>query len=729
MKKTLTDGDFLPNFRKIIRVMRVSLFLIFVSTAIAFSAVSYSQSAKLTLYLENVTVKDVIAAIEEQSEFIFFYQDQQIDISRKVTLRANDDNIDSVLKELFKGTHNIYTIRDRQIIVGIVKVPLRLEPIPIEIITEELNVISEQPRTKEISGIVTDDRGQALIGVSIVVKGTTTGTITDIRGNFRLEVPLDAETLVFSYVGMKTQEVDIMDKLSLNIIMFEELVGMEEVVVVGYGTQKKESVVGAISQASGDVIRQNVQGGDLRSGLAGSIPGLITLRTTGIPGGADFGPARGNFDTYDQPIAMYIRGMKTWNDAGPLVLIDGVERDLHHVNPYEIDKISILKDASATAVFGVKGANGVILITTQRGKEGKANLTFDYSATAKTLSRIAEKAGAYEANLAKNYAILNEVSINESSWTSVKPEKWVDYFKTEEYPEYFPDINWVDETMQRYVIDQNINMTLNGGNKYVKYHSSVAFIKEKDLLNRKDVGQGYNPNSNFQRINLRSNLDFRITPTTSLSTNLSGNYFKQLRGGDNLWAWRGIWGMAPDLWPVKYRDGIYAVNPDNYFATNPIWYLNYSGYSVYKGMQVNTDFVLNQKLDFLTKGLNAKARLSYDNTVRNQGPNVSAARPTSKYINPKIVDDPRFRPGMTDSELALLEAEYTTWNVEGAGTDGYDWTLPENTYSTESINLDVYRSLLYEFSLNYSRDFGKNAVSGLILMNRQINATGSEFMS
>ncbi len=585
-------------------------------------------------------------------------------------------------------------------------------------------VLAQSTQGIIITGSVTDaSTGNPLPGANIVIEGTFIGAITDLEGKYSITIPNEEAVLVFSYVGYETQSLKVGNLRQVSVSLKSEAATLEEVIVVGYGVQKKESVVGAVSQATGETIRQNVQGGDLRSGLAGSVPGLITLRTTGRPGGADFG------GDGDQPIVMYIRGQKTWNNAQPLVLVDGVERDLHNINPYEIEKISVLKDASATAVFGVKGANGVILITTQRGHEGKTKLTFDYRNTVKTLSRVAEKARAYEANLTKNWAILNEVGIREASWLRIKPEAWVDYYKTNEYPEYFPDINWLDETMKDYTIDQNMNLTMSGGTKFVKYFNSVAFLDETDLINQKDIGQGFDPSFNFKRLNVRSNLDFTITPTTTLSTNLSGIYYNQKRSRGGLNAFRGIWNAAPDIWPIKYRDGTYAENVDVVNATNVPWEWNFSGYTLWKGTQVNTDFILKQNLDFIIKGFSAQGKLSYDNLARTSGAHVTGALPMTKFIDPAIVDDPRFRPDLKDPELAALEAEYTTWNVTGAGTDGYDWTLGENSYGTEAVNLNVDRSVLYEFSLNYNRDFNKHTIGGLALVNRQITARGSEFAS
>ena len=506
-----------------------------------------------------------------------------------------------------------------------------------------------------ITGKVTDaSTGEALPGANILVQSTYIGTVTDLTGNYTINVPDEQAVLVFSYIGYEPLSVTVGSQRQISVTLRTEASALEEVVVVGYGVQRKESVVGAVSQASGEQIRQNVQGGDLRSGLTGSVPGLITLRTTGRPGGADFGAGPSGYETGDQPIVMFIRGQKTWNDAAPLVLVDGVERDLHNINPYEIEKISVLKDASATAVFGVKGANGVILITTQRGQEGKAKLTFDYRTTVKTLSRVADKADAYEANLTKNWAILNEVGIREASWLRVKPETWVDYYKTHEYPEYFPDINWLDEIMKDNTVDQNLNLTMSGGTKFVKYFNSIAFLNETDLINQRNIGQGYDPSFNFKRLNVRSNLDFSITPTTTLSTNLSGIYYNQRRSSGGLNSFRGIWNAAPDTWPIKYRDGTYAEDIDVVNAENAVWGWNYAGFSLWKGTQINTDFILKQKLDFITTGLSAQGKLSYDNLAKTRGANVTGAMPMTKFIDPAIVDDPRFRPDLQYPELSAL---------------------------------------------------------------------------
>jgi len=677
-----------------------------------------SQSTK-NINLQNEPASKCIQTLEEQTGFYFIYEDKVFKEDQKVTIKGTDESIENVIKKIANIISVDYKIFDRQVVF--LPKEKKIEPLNLSSIQSPLdNEENLQPQTKVLTGSVLNKDGQPLIGVSIIIKGTTTGVITDIKGSFTLNAPLDAQILVLSYVGMKTQEIEIGKNAVFNIVMEEETVGMEEVVVVGYGMQKKESIVGAISQTSGENIRQNIQGADLGTALSGSIPGLISLRSNGRPGGVDL--IAGD-DAYSE---IFIRGKKTWNDASPLVLVDGVERDFRQINPYEIDKISVLKDASATAVFGVKGANGVILITTLRGQEGKAKMTFDGTVTAKTISRLCESAGAYETLNAYNQGLMSELALKEDAWNFIIPQKWVEWTKDQAYPYYLPDVNWRDEILNDYAVDYTANMTVTGGTKLVKYFGAVDYMEENDLLIIGDIGQGYDPSQKFKRINFRSNLDFNITSTTLFSVNLSGSNSIQRKNEGTRQAWRALTMLGPCNWALIYPDGIYGYNANVHNTAPPLRDLNYGGYKEGKLLNINTDYILNQKLDFITKGLSANARLSYDYRDYNQY-SVGESYPAVKYIKRDIVD--AITPGMTEAEIKELEREYTIWNFGLSGiTHTYDWSLDQNSFGAESsLAGSVYRSLFYQLSLNYGRDFGKHSVSGMALMNRQENATGSVF--
>lgn len=573
-----------------------------------------------------------------------------------------------------------------------------------------------------VTGTVSDAvTGEVLPGVNVLIVGTYTGAVTDLDGRFTIVVPDEAAVLSFSFIGYTPASVTVGKQREMIIALELSTTELEEVVFVGYGVQKKESVVGAISQTTGEMILQATQGSDLANALTGSLPGLITISTTGIPGG------QGEDDDY---ALMYIRGKKTWNDAAPLVLVDGVERPLNDVNPYEIESISVLKDASATAVFGVKGANGVILITTLRGREGKAQIKVDAMITAKTISRVPNRELSYTANLMKNYAILNEVPIDESSWNNIVPNHWLELYKSQEYPEYLPSVDWVEEFTQDYVVDKTVNVTLTGGTKVVKYFGSLAYFNEGDILNIGDYGQGYSPNFGFSRVNFRSNTDFDITPTTRFSANLSGFHSESKRpAGDKFRGWPYLYSSPPDLWPVQYSDGTWANYALYERFSNGIYEFNFYGVDKQKTTNVITDFMFDQKLNFITKGLSFNARLSYDNTTYSNGPAVEGHGKLTKWISPLIIND--ITPDMTQEEIRELEEKHTTYLIpEELSNTGYDYVELPNGYEAESASASsVYRSLFYQLSLNYARDFGKHAVTALALMNRQQRAIGDNFPS
>ena len=597
------------------------------------------------------------------------------------------------------------------------------------ILASQATIYAQVAQKITLTGTVVDAiTKEPMIGVNVVVQGTTTGAITDVSGKFSITVPGEQSVLVFTFIGFTQQTVTVGKQRKVDVFMNPDQLIIDEVIVVGYGVQKKESVVGAITQATGALVKSSVQGADLGNALTGALPGLMTISTTGLPGG------QGEDDDF---ALMYIRGQKTWNNAAPLVLVDGVERPLQNINPYEIEKISLLKDASATAVFGVKGANGVIMITTLRGKEGKPVFNFDVTSTAKTVSRLPHLEDSYTANKIKNYAILNELPVSESSWPSVVPNRWLDLYKSQEYPYYLPNVDWKKEFLNDYGYDNNMNLNVSGGTKFVKYFGSLGYTHEGDIFKIQDYGQGYSPNFSFNRYNYRSNLDFDITPTTRFSANFSGFFSNSARpAGDKYRGFSNLYSQPPDLWPARYADGTWGDYAGYDRFANGILGFNFNGQNFTKTTNINTDFILDQKLDFILKGLSVNGKLSYDNTSVSTGPNIVGYGRIAKWINPAIVDDPDFHANMSADEITALEAKnnYTIWKFplsESLTTPtGYNWMELPNGYSSEAgDNASTYRNLYYQFSVNYLRDFGKHSVSALGLMSRQIQSTGSNFPS
>ena len=269
-----------------------------------------------------------------------------------------------------------------------------------------LHVISYS-QAKTITGVITGENGESIPGVNVVIKGTTQGTITGLDGKYSIEASPE-DTLSFSYIGYTTEYIRVADQTIIDLTLKEDLTKLDPVVVVGYGRQKKSSVVGAITQIDSDELKKSGGVSTVGQALQGKLPGVVSIFSNGAPGNED--------------MKVFIRGQSTWNNSGsPLVLVDGIERSMNDIDINEVESISVLKDASATAVYGVKGANGVILITTKRGKPGKAQLSINAETTFKTVSKLPEKLDAYESILAANESIERELMYTETSWRYYTP--------------------------------------------------------------------------------------------------------------------------------------------------------------------------------------------------------------------------------------------------------------------------------------------------------------------
>jgi len=569
-----------------------------------------------------------------------------------------------------------------------------------------------QERVLQVLGKVIDDQGELLIGVNVSIAGTTTGTITDADGKFSIDVN-PGDQLTFTYVGYEAQTVTVNDQTSLSIILQSSAVSLEDVVIVGYGRQKKESVVGAIVQASGDDIKRASTGSsDLANSLSGILPGVTTQQRSGKPG---------EFDT-----EILIRAQNTWNSAAPLVLVDGVERELNEVNPNEIERISVLKDASATAVFGVKGGNGVILVTTKRGKEGKAQLSFDAESAFGFLSRLPNTANTYEGIMHRNYAIQNELALNGSLWGFYVPDEILEYYRTQEYPQFYQDFDWQERMLKDFSRSYKFNMDATGGTNFVKYFTSVGYQYEGSLANTEDVGQGYNPEFRYDRFNFRTNLDFNLTRSTVFSIQIGGFLGIQKQPPATQDIYVGFFEKPGDDPIFQYDDGIYggSVNPySNYMGANSFVEMNLNGQNTDTRSQLNNDFVLMQDLGMLIEGLSAKAMLSYDNSFFTSGPDINADRVLTKHIDPAYLD------AGPDADIE----DYTTYLYprDYQPETNFDYYGRATTYSTENVSNndkdDIRRQLYYQFSLNFDRTFGNHSLGALALMSRQETTMGSDF--
>jgi TonB-linked SusC/RagA family outer membrane protein len=565
-------------------------------------------------------------------------------------------------------------------------------------------------QTRTLTGTVSDAAG-TLPGVAVLVKGTTNGTNTDAEGKFSLVVDNSAETLVFSFIGMEAQEVAIGNRTNFSVVLTESVTTLEEVIVVGYGEQKKESVVGAIVQTKGEDLKRSGGVVNVAQALTGQLPGVTVIQGTGEPGA-------------DDP-RILIRAQGTWNNSNPLILVDGVERRMNDIDMNEIESISVLKDASATAVFGVKGAEGVILIKTKRGQAGKPKFTLDVNSNVKFLSKTPDKLDSYEGFLYRNNSIEYELPVTESSWGMYMPMDMVNRYKKPQAPgdEYiFPNVDWPKEQLKDFALSHRVNLNLSGGTQSARYFGSLSFTHDGDLLNSGlDNGKGYKSKNAYDRFNFRTNLDLDITKTTTFSVNVAG-YVGTKYGSPGQDIWRPFYQSAPHTFPARFPDGAWGYTP-LYNIPNPLYLLNNSGAPTLTRTQVNTDFVLQQKLDFITKGLSFRGLLAYDNLFYSTGGITDNGNAFQRYIDPNIIN-------MQEGET---EADYILGTVTASGINDFDWVQQPVNYRAEvsgnsSGNLnDAYRRLFYQNQLNYSRTFDKHDVGATVVMTREQYAEGSMF--
>ncbi len=554
---------------------------------------------------------------------------------------------------------------------------------------------SLQAQLRFVNGTVTGADDDPLAGVTIIRVGTNQGVLSGEDGSFSLQV-LPQDTLRFSYYGYANKFVAVGSQSIFNVSLEEETRTTEEVIIVGFGEQQKESVVGAISTASGeDLVSASGGATNLTNSLVGQVPGLTTIINSGEPGAED--------------AQLFIRGQSTWNGGSPLVLVDGIERPFNDINPREVESISVLKDASATAVFGVKGANGVILITTKRGQAGKAQISATGNITLKQVSRVPSVLDSYDALALRNRAIMHEVAVNEPSWGFYTPLEELERYRDPSQGELYPNVDWADLVANQFAWAQQANVNLSGGTDFVKYFGSLSYSKEGDIFNTENIGQGYDPDFSYERFNFRSNFDFNVTPTTQIKANLSGWYgVKQIPtqgkdGGDDI-IWKGLYQMPPDVYPVQFSNGFYGFNTEDNRFPNPYVGLNLDGLERNNRTQIFTDFILDQKLDFITKGLSLNGRVSFDNSFNSTGPNITENGVVFMSIQPENPEDTIF----------ILPGD------AGNLRNNYNYVARPFNVGTEGLsNNSISRILTYQTSLNYKRKFGRHDVSGLMLMQRR----------
>jgi TonB-linked SusC/RagA family outer membrane protein len=560
---------------------------------------------------------------------------------------------------------------------------------------------------RTVKGQVLDEKKEPLIGATVTVKGNKSiGTVTDVDGKFTLNVPAKQPILVISYVSYETKEVNTTGKNNISIDMTNSSVSLEDVVVVGYGQQKKTTLVGAITQTDGKVLERAGGVSNVGAALTGNLPGVVTMQTSGVPG--------------EEDPKIIIRGTSSWNGSDPLVLVDGVERPMTGVDISSVQSISVLKDASATAVYGVRGANGVILITTKRGQEGRAKIEVGFSSTIKAPSKLPGKYDSYDALAARNVAIEHELGVKPDSWSYMTPQDIISKYRNPANAteaERYPNVDWQKQLFKNYAISSNVNLNISGGTNFVKYFAAADFVREGDLFRVLDAGRNYKSGYGYNRLNVRSNLDFQLTKTTGLKVNISGSNSLSTRPWGNTntsdWAvaqqWAGAYNIPPDVFLPKYSDGSWGFYPLTSNVTNSAQAMSVGGVQTLTTTRIATDFALEQDLKFITKGLNFRGTLSYDNTFSDgsRGVNDMNNNPVMKWINP-------------DTGIATYKVEFDQ-NSKFDYSQGVLWSTSGGSVN----NGATYRSMNLQLQLNWARKFGDHNVTAMGVFTRQQNAVGS----
>lgn len=631
--------------RKFLKMLRLTVCCFFLGLIQIMAMDSYSQQTKLSLSFENQRLEDVLKIIEDKSEFFFFYNRDFIDVDQRVNISTSNEIITVILDQLLKGTNIDYTLVDRQIILSNLK---------------EKQGTSQQ--VVKISGKVTDAKGNPLPGVTVMIKGTSQGVITDSDGLYTMaDVPVNA-SLLFSFVGMKPQEVHVKGKERINVVLEETTIGMDEVVVIGYGTQKKSRVLGSVSQIDSEEL-QTSPTMNLSAMLQGKLSGVTSRQQSGQPG-------------YDGA-SLVVRGLSTLGNNSPLVVVDGIPRPFPSVNPDEIESLTILKDAASAAVYGVRASNGVIVITTKKGIEQKPEITINSAVSVSSNTRFPDFLNGED--YAYWYDKGQELDgVPEQGRLFSRDQ--MDRIQNGDTQGVFANTDWFNLLFKDYAPSYTNNISLRGGAKSVKYFISLGSYNQEGIIDR----------TSYDRYNLRANVDaavsdnfeigFRIGAMTSdtkepgLSAGKGNSYasiFSQA-----IMSYPYLAAYTPEGKPVG------SMNPGN-GNQNPLTARDLSGRQTINSNKFEGSVSLKYSLPAI-KGLDFKVNAAYDK-------------------------------GYSVRKAVLLPFKLMIYNLS---TDSYYEGYARHSLSGDAVINQWFSdswTTTIQSSMSYNRDFGKHSVNGLFL--------------
>ncbi len=519
-------------FPKIPMRMRITSVLLAGFLFQASAETVYSQSARISLEMNNATVEQVLDEIESKSEFYFLYNSKLIDVDRKISVDVNSGNIDVVLQQIFAGTDVVYKIADKQIVLS------RKQDV------QNLFANSVQ-QSNVIKGTVFDTEGNPVVGANVIVKGTTTGTITDMDGIFSLEVP-KGSTLVVSYIGFTDYAIKVENQKSLAITLKEDIEALDELVVVGYGTMKKKDLTGAVASVKGADLA-NRKTTQLSTALQGATSGVMVTRDNNAPGAT---------------ASIKVRGITTISDSSPLVIVDGVPGDINQVNPEDVESMSVLKDAASASIYGSRAAAGVIVITTKRAKDNDLALNYNFEYGWEMPTVLPDYVGVQD-----YLRLTNELRYNDNpdggwnqTYTEDQINNWLKYNQTD--PDKYPNVDWQEVLLKGSAPRQTHSINLSGGSKKVRTKASFRFDKTDGLY----------VNKNYERFMIRVNNDFFINKY--IEAHLDVN-FKRSKSENPLTNPMNLeYRALPPIYAVKWQNGNWGDVKD---GNNPMAILHDGG--------------------------------------------------------------------------------------------------------------------------------------------------------
>lgn len=531
-----------------------------------------------------------------------------------------------------------------------------------------INAIAQQ--LTEIRGVVTDMAGEPLIGVSVVQEKTTLGTVTDINGEFMLKAQT-GKTLVFSYVGFINEEVTIKNQSSLTVIMKEDTKSLDEVIVVGYGSTTRRTVTGAVSTLKNeDIMKAPVA--NVSGALAGRVPGLITKQSGGQPGSDD--------------TSLRIRGVGTFASGGILVLVDGIERSFQTLDPEEIESLTVLKDAASTAVYGIRGADGVLLVTTKRGKMGEPKISLTTNYALQNPTRMPKSVNSYDYARLYNEAIWNDNPIADQYYKDEVLEK----YRTHSDPLFYPDADWIKLATNKYSEQQKHNLNISGGSEFARYFVSLGYLSQNGMQKEMNKAYDYSNRDSYNRLNMRSNIDMTVTKSTTVGLTVGLIRGHKTRQPDetlqNIFRFISLTppNVSPGMW-----DGKYIMLEGALTERNPMYELTRGVSDIYEN-HMDATIEIKQNLDFILPGLNLKLKAAFDNDYN--------------YKNTRTKTDQLFYP----KKVEINGKEEVVYYSK---TDPAELADPSMAYS--------YRNKRYygDVSLTYENSFKKHNVAALVLFN------------